>query len=60
MLDGPSKLDAGDCENQLIGTGTKAPRIHHSIAQIQTDLQSRMNRLVTPDCTLEEIERDVR
>ena len=33
---------------------------HWCIEQIQQDPQSRMNRLVTPSCRLEDIERDVR
>lgn len=53
-------------ETHFLSLGSPMPGIdvrqHNqwSIAEIQKDPQSRLNRLVTPACRLEDIERDVR
>ena len=53
-------------ETHFLVLGTPTPGIdvaahnHWSIEQVQRDPQSRMNRLVTPACRVEDIERDVR
>ena len=53
-------------ETHFLALGAPLPGIevathnHWCIEQIQRDPQSRMNRLVTPSCRLDDIERDVR
>lgn len=53
-------------ETHFLVLGTPLPgldvRAHNAwcIAQVQQDPQSRLNRLVTPSCSVQEIERDVR
>lgn len=53
-------------ETHFLVLGTPAPGIdvtahnHWCIEQVQRDPQSRMNRLVTPACRVEDIARDVR